>query len=226
MAILEQIPQPTPGNPGWQDNYSQIRSRANAIPEIALDALAQKLVAGTGISVNYNSATKVFTISGTGASGGSGGLDTESMMDYLAANLVPGTDLDLSYDDPAGQITLNYVGTGGGSSGTTAPRVVALTDASPLTVNLDTTDIAKVTLGNSRTVGLPTGTPVAGQKLILRLKQDATGSRLITSWNAIYRFPGGTAPVLTTTANKTDYFGFIYNADDAKLDCVAITKNL
>jgi hypothetical protein len=225
MPILEQIPQPTLSQPGWQDNYSQIRSRANAIPEIALDALAQKLVAGTGIAINYNSATKVLTISGTGSSGGVGGIDTETMMDYLAANLVPGTDLDLTYDDAAGQITLNYVGTGGGVSGPIAPRVLALTDAATITPNADTTDIFTVTLGGNRTIGAPGGTPVSGQKLVGRLKQDGTGSR-VPAWNAIYRFPGGTAPTLTTAANKTDYLGFIYNAADSKWDNVAITKNL
>jgi hypothetical protein len=60
---------------------------------------------------------------------------------------------------------------------------------------------------------------------ILRLRQDASPPRTVT-WNAIYRFPGGVAPTLTAVANKTDYFGFIYNATDTKYDCIAQELNL
>lgn len=103
-------------------------------------------------------------------------------------------------------------------------RVVALTDGTTIAVNADTTDEGTVTLGGNRTISNPTGTPVAGQKLILRLKQDATGTRTIT-WGTAYRFSGGTAPVLTTTASKTDYLGFEYNATDSKWDCLAFSGN-
>lgn len=105
-----------------------------------------------------------------------------------------------------------------------APRVVALTDAATITPNADTTDEGTVTLGGNRTIANPTGTPVAGQKLILRLKQDATGSRTIT-WGTAYRFSGAAAPTLTTTGAKTDYLGFEYNATDAKWDCLATRVN-
>jgi len=75
MAILEQIPEPDLGKPGWNSKFKQILDRVNLMPEVVFDALAQKIVAGSGVAVNYNSTTKVFTISGTG--GGGGGLDTE-----------------------------------------------------------------------------------------------------------------------------------------------------
>lgn len=103
-------------------------------------------------------------------------------------------------------------------------RVVALTDGATIAVNADTTDLGKVTIAGNRTISNPTGTPVAGQQLILRIKQDGTGSRTIT-WGSAFRFSGGTAPTLTTTASKTDYLGFIYNADDTKWDCLATRVN-
>lgn len=48
-----------------------------------------------------------------------------------------------------------------------------------------------------------------GRSFILALKQDGVGSRTVT-WpsNATVRWPGGTAPTLTTAAGKTDYFRF------------------
>lgn len=254
MAILEQIVEPDLGKPGWNPKFKQVLDRVNLMPEIVFDALAQKIVAGSGIAINYNSTTKVFTFSATG----SAGLDTEAMMDWLAAHLViDGEGGTLTYDDEAGDIHLSIAGGSGGSTdvelvrdtiGTAlvaagslqktvddtgdtitlsnAPRVVALTDGATITPNADTTDIAKVTIAGNRTMANPTGTLVGGQKLIYRIKQDGTGSRLISSWGSLYRFPGGTAPTLTTAAGKTDYLGFIYNSDDTKLDMVAITKNL
>lgn len=110
------------------------------------------------------------------------------------------------------------------AAASTAPRVVALTDGATITPNADTTDIGTVTLAASRTMAAPSGTPVAGQKLILRLKQGGAGSWTIT-WNAIYRFAAATAPTLTTTTAKTDHIGFIYNSDDTKWDCVAERLN-
>lgn len=46
--------------------------------------------------------------------------------------------------------------------------------------------------------------------LVLKLVQDATGSRTVT-WPAAVHWPGGTAPTLTTTANKVDIITFYYD---------------
>jgi len=86
---------------------------------------------------------------------------------------------------------------------------VALTDASTITWNAATQPIAKVTLGASRTMGLPAN-PVTGQFISLLIIQDGTGSRTIT-WNAAYEFALDTAPTLTATANLGDLFTFRYN---------------
>lgn len=100
-----------------------------------------------------------------------------------------------------------------------APRVVSLTDAATITPNSATTDLGAVTLGGNRTMAAPTGSPVTGQLLTLRVRQDATGSRTLT-WDSIYRFSGGVAPTLTTTAGKVDYIQFVYNNTDTKWDCI------
>lgn len=54
--------------------------------------------------------------------------------------------------------------------------------------------------------------PAAGKTFTLTLVQDATGSRT-AAWPASVKWPGGTAPTLTTTAGKADVFSFM--ADDA-----------
>jgi hypothetical protein len=86
-----------------------------------------------------------------------------------------------------------------------------LTDASTIVWNVINSPVAKVTLGASRTLALPTGTGIAaGQFISLLIIQDGTGSRTIT-WNAAYEFTADTAPTLTATANLGDVFTFRYN---------------
>lgn len=46
--------------------------------------------------------------------------------------------------------------------------------------------------------------------LLLRLVQDATGSRTVT-WPATVKWPSGTAPTLTTTASAIDIISFYWD---------------
>ena len=81
---------------------------------------------------------------------------------------------------------------------------------STVTFDLNESNTQHVTLGGDRTLAL---TNVSyGQKFITRLTQDTTGSRTVTWFNDIHWADGGTAPTLTTTAHKTDVFGFICTA--------------
>ena len=80
------------------------------------------------------------------------------------------------------------------------------TDGATVTFDLDASSTHTVTLGGNRTLALSNAD--AGQKFIIRLVQDGTGSRTVT-WFSTIKWPGGVTPTLTTTANKTDVFGFI-----------------
>jgi len=83
---------------------------------------------------------------------------------------------------------------------------VTLTDAATVAIDLALGNHHQVTLGGNRTLGAPTNV-VAGQSGVIRVVQDGTGSRLL-SYNAIFKFPGGTAPTLTTAANSVDLLAF------------------
>jgi hypothetical protein len=74
------------------------------------------------------------------------------------------------------------------------------------------------------TVAAPSGTPTAGQKLTLRIKDNGT-SRTInwTTTSGGYRVIGTTLPT-ATTANKNIYVGLIYNATDVFWDVVAVAS--
>jgi len=93
------------------------------------------------------------------------------------------------------------------------------------TPDINTDDVFTVTaLAVAATFGAPTGTPVNGQKLIIRIKDDGTARSL--AWNAIYRAGSDVALPTTTVISKTMYLGFIYNSTDTKWDLVAFVDNI
>jgi len=105
------------------------------------------------------------------------------------------------------------------------PRTVTIVSSATPTPDAGITDIYTVTaLAAAATFGAPTGTPVNGQKLIIRIKDDATARTL--AWNAIYRAGTDVALPTTTVISKTLYCGFIYNSTDSKWDLVALTNNI
>ena len=82
-----------------------------------------------------------------------------------------------------------------------------LTDGSAIDWNLQTQQVSKVTLGGNRTFNAPSN-HAAGLVCVLTIIQDGTGSRTAT-FNSAYKFTGGTAPTLTTTASARDILVFI-----------------
>lgn len=81
------------------------------------------------------------------------------------------------------------------------------TDAATITFDLSANSVWAVSLGGNRTLALTNVSLY--QPFMIKLVQDATGSRTVTWWSTI-RWPGGVAPTLTTTSYRSDYFGFIY----------------
>jgi hypothetical protein len=77
------------------------------------------------------------------------------------------------------------------------------TDGATVTFDLATNNKHKVTIAGNRTMALSNTTNIPA--FIINIKQDGTGSRTVT-WFSGITWAGGTAPTLTTTANKTDSF--------------------
>lgn len=78
------------------------------------------------------------------------------------------------------------------------------------------------TLTGPLTLALSGG--VDGQAVRIRLKQDGTGSRVLTLDSKFRLGADITAVTLSTAANKIDYLGVIYHASDDKYDVVAFVK--
>lgn len=92
-----------------------------------------------------------------------------------------------------------------------ASTPVSLTDGATITPNANQTNHRLTIAGTGRTLANPTG-GTDGQGLNIRIQQDATGSRTITTYGSKYKFPGGTVPTLTTAANAVDYLTCRYDA--------------
>lgn len=82
-----------------------------------------------------------------------------------------------------------------------------LADAATVAWDVALGAVAKVTLGGNRTLGAPTNLR-DGASYILRVIQDGTGSRTL-AYNAVFKFPGGTDPVLSTVAGSIDILTFV-----------------
>lgn len=101
---------------------------------------------------------------------------------------------------------------------------VTLTYGATVATDAAQGDVFDLTLTGNAVMAAPTGL-TKNKKILYRITQDATGGRTITSWDAIFRFSTDVpVPFLSTSSNKTDYVGFIYNAADSKLDCLAVAR--
>src|SRR6056300_322271 len=79
-------------------------------------------------------------------------------------------------------------------------------DGATITFDLNESNLHEVTLGGNRTLAISNET--VGQRFIIKLKQDGTGSRTVT-WFSTIKWPGGLVPTLTETGGKYDYFSFV-----------------
>lgn len=84
--------------------------------------------------------------------------------------------------------------------------VVTDTDGATITFDKNWWDYHRVVLGGNRTLAI--SNMAAGDRLVIDLVQDATGSRTVT-WFTTIKWVWWTSPTLTTAANKVDTFWFI-----------------
>jgi len=93
------------------------------------------------------------------------------------------------------------------SSDQFSQNIQELTDGATISWDMSSGGFAYVTLGGNRTLSNPTNVK-PGSIYILKVIQDATGSRTL-SFDTNFKFSGGTAPTLTSTANAVDLLMFI-----------------
>jgi len=116
---------------------------------------------------------------------------------------------------------LDYTWTGSvwAPSKTIHDKVQTLTPAGGVTVNWALGHVAEIILNQNVTFTF-TGANNK-ERLILMIKQDGTGGRTVT-WPATVRFGTDlTSMIVTATADKQDYCGFVYDSAASKYDAVS-----
>jgi len=91
-------------------------------------------------------------------------------------------------------------------------NVAVLTDGATITPDFDEGNNFKLTLGGNRTMANATNL-VAGQAGHITISQDGTGSRTL-AFESKWKFIGGTAPTLTTTADANDRLSYYVASTD------------
>jgi hypothetical protein len=100
--------------------------------------------------------------------------------------------------------------------GTSAPNLsrcefnqgtTVLADGATITPDFATGNVFTVTLGGNRTLANPTNI-AAGATYIIIVTQDGTGSRTL-AYGSYFKWQGGVAPTLTTTAGATDVISVV-----------------
>jgi len=194
--------------------------------EMAMDAIAAMLAAGThtGITVSYNDAGDAMSLASTITQ-----YTDEMAMDAIAAMIAAGTDtgLTVSYNDSSNLIDITVtiaaasdVWTGTNNVKSTSAKAL-MDSAAPVTVTYGATVTLDGNTGFNFELDL-TGNVImanptnmkAGQSGTIRFKQDATGSRVVSSWGSNWEFPGGAAVggILSTGANSVDYLSYIVSS--------------
>lgn len=173
------------------------------------------LSAGVDGAVSTGSVPTNFTISTTPSgsltpserlrvtSGGDVGIGVESPSARLHV-LSTTEQLRLGYDATHyASFTIDSDGFMQVTAGVCEPPVVANTSTA---YTIGARSVYDLTLTGNCTLTFPT--PTAGRQFTLVLNQDATGSRTVT-WPSSVRWPAGTAPTITSTANKSDLYSFM-----------------
>jgi hypothetical protein len=196
--------------------------------DIKMEAFGGTITISNVGSWNGNQGMRISKTSGVkGEKGdtGAGTLDPDAIHDNVAneitaitAKTAPANADELLIEDSAASFVKKAVTVGD----LRKTRITSTASTATLTVDSSITDQSILTAqAAALTIASPTGGPEDGQKLIIRLKDNAT-ARAIT-WNAIFRAMGTTLPT-TTVISKTVYIGCIYNSTDTKWDVVSVAQ--
>lgn len=193
------------------------------IPNLTAGTTTSTLGTITNLSSGTTNSTSVIATSGTigtlSATGGTfGGALTSTAGTIATFNSTTGTIGNFT-TTLTGDVTIS---TGSATVGTrvavvnTAQEYTAahnfnattLTSGNSIAWDLSANQVARLVLSTNGTMS-DASNKVDGSVYILLVTQG-TGSNTL-AWNATYKWPGGTAPTLTTGSAKSDIFTFISN---------------
>ncbi len=179
----------------------------------------------TGPSASGTVATLGLTNTFTGRQDASGAASTAPMKVGTVAAL-PGTctvgDEYFANNATVGQNIYFCTATNTWTQQTALPRSAALADGTsvtPTSVNVEQNTHVNTQSAGTLTVNAVAGTPVDGQRLLIRL--TSTNAQTY-AWDSVYRGSADLAlPTASTGSSKTDYLLFIWNSVANKWDLLS-----
>ena len=192
---------------------SAVVNGASAASAPGLHITGTPTTGGTG-TTNY---PHVYINSGTAPTSHS---TSGTLLGFNGPSSYTGMIIDSHINGGASVFSVNYLGVVNLAG--IKPTVTAVATATTWTPNSDASNNSSQT--NTQTLGTltvnaPTGSPVDGQLLSLRIKSTNVQT---FSWNAIYRLSTDLAlPTASSGSGKWDYVLFAYNSADTKWDILA-----
>ena len=165
-------------------------------------------VSGPAYVSNISTFSSNITIQSSASVNVAGGATFTNNINFTA-NIAVSNSVFTGTETHSGPATFSAnVNFSGGTYSTAGANVLSqtLTDASTISWNTSLGQVASVTLGGNRIVGAPTNLKVG--TYILHVIQDGAGNRTLT-WNSVFKWTAGVAPVLTTDPNARDIVSFI-----------------
>ena len=162
-------------------------------PTEKLDVTGNILASGTVLGSNLSGTNTGDEIKATGTEINTGTDDVK----YATPKAIK--DSKLSYTDGTETLTNKTL---------TNPATTdqTLTSGETIAWDMDSGDIAKLTLGVNATLSNPTN--LKDTTYIIKITQDGTGSRTL-AYGTAYKWAGGTAPTLSTDADAVDIITFV-----------------
>ncbi len=165
-----------------------------------------------GDVTSYNSATGALVFNST-VTQGSGSFSAWDIGPATVAGITAATAAELL----AGSSTSKAV-TPDAAAESKEPAVQ--TTGGSTTLSLASTCVHHVTANANLILNALTGLGRAGQPFVIRIIQDGTGNRTLTI-NSAFKFAGGSAPTLSTTAGAIDEIsGYVVSTTGPVLSCV------
>ncbi len=103
------------------------------------------------------------------------------------------------------------------TAGKSTASVSIAISAGTATPNCALSNVFEIAATQNFTLANPIN-PLSGQTMLIRIRQDATGSRTVTLGSK-YRFAGGAAPSFSAAANARDLLSAAYDVTDDRWDC-------
>lgn len=129
---------------------------------------------------------------------------------------VTGTANGVAYFNGSGAIASGTTLVFNGSNlsvgtGASTPPVAVTFSATAMTLNCNLSNVFTTTFTANVTTAPTISNPIDGQTINWFITQDGTGSRTMT-WPSSFKWPGGSAGVLSTAANSVDLLLAVYRS--------------